>query len=195
MTLPLYNKSIPWAECFYDHFEKYLGKPTNRFAFMQDESENPWLQIIEYSNVFDNCKAFCTFGLSRYASQVGVVAEVFMPLDEGWEYTPTILAATLSHLIRRKMVMARGQVINFADIFPDFVAQFDKSAVYFSDPFGVSRGFEKVGCNAETGEVYLACFISQAEYVFKVKNGTEQFEALLEEKGVDVFALRRKHAV
>ena len=153
------NKSLSWGSCFYDHFVRYLGEPINRTVFKQDEnSPKPWMQIAEYNEVFNGCKAYCTFGLSNYSSKIDEVAEVFMPIDDGCDEIPSILVATLSHLIRHKLPIGRGQVVDFAQIFSDFVTTFDKSAIYFSDPFGISKGFEEVKCGDEIGQIFLGCF-------------------------------------
>jgi len=189
------EKNVPkWGECYYDHFEKYLGKPINREIFEQNRI-NPVIQIISYDNVFSNCRAFCSFGLSHYASQISEVAEVFMPVDAGWEDTPLILAGTLFYIIQHDISIGRGRAIRFADVFPDFALKFGKAAIYFADPFGVPEDFKRVRCGSKVGEIYLACYISDAEYHFKVENGTDKFEALLEEKNVDVFHVQRDSCI
>ncbi len=188
------ERASPWGECYYDHFRKYLGNPTGRMIFNRDDSQ-PWMQIISYDNIFGGCKAFCSFGLSHYVLQIGEIAEVFMPVDDGWDDTPSILAYSLLHLVQGDAHLGRGLAVRFADIFPDFVSKFDKSAVYFADPFGLPEDFKHVRCGSRTGEVYMVCYISEAEFHFREKNGTESFEELFEEKQVDVFNIKRKPSI
>lgn len=194
---PRNNKNIlNWGECYYDHFEKHLGKPVDRIRFFQNErSSRPWMQIISYDNIFEGCRAFCSLGLSNYGSQIGKIAEIFMPVDEAWEDTPSILAAVLSHLIQRRLHIGRGTTVNFSNVFPDFVAQFGKTTIYFAEPFGTPEDFERVKCGSDIGEVFLASYISEAEYRFLKEYGAEKFEALLEEKQVDVFNIKRPSSI
>ena len=183
-----------WGECYYDHFEKFLGKPSGREKFEQ-KPDMPMIQVIHYDNIFDNCRAFCSFGFSRYVAEVGEVAEVFMPIDEGWDTTARILADTLFQIVQRHMRIGWGMTFRFANIFPDFTRKYGKAAIYFSNPFGVPQGFSQVQCEGEVGSVYPACYISEAERQYFLEHGAVNFENLFEEKNVDVFQLTRPSVV
>ena len=188
------QKMQRWGECYYDHFTKHLGNPLDRRRFEQDQT-TPIIQIISYENIFGGCRAFCSFGLSLYSLYVGEVAEVFMPVDDAWDDTPSILAGVLFHMVQMQKRIGWGLAIRFADIFPDFVTQFGKSTIYFSVPFGVPKGFNKVKCDSEVGEVYLASYISENERDYLINNGAHKFEELLEKHTVDVFNISRESCI
>lgn len=188
------SERIGWGECYYDHFEKYLGQPADRQRFQQNHTA-PMLQIINYDNIFGGCRAFCSFGLSRYVEEIGEVAEVFMPVDDGWDDTPRILANVLFFMIQQRMKIGWGLTIRFAETHPNFVTEFGKSAIYFSIPFGMSEDFNQVICDSQIGEVYLACYISEAERQFFLDRGAYQFELLLGEHNVDIFNIGRESII
>lgn len=186
--------SPQWGECYLDHFESYLGTPIRQNVF-ELGANGAKIQVIEFDNVFGGCRAFCSFGLSRFATEIGQIAEVFMPVDEGWNSTPLILANVLSYMILHNIKIGWGRSISFADLHPDFVEDFKKTAIYFAIPFGVPDGFEQVECGGKVGGVYLACYITEAEHQFRIRYGAEKFEELLAEQNVDVFHLKRISAL
>jgi hypothetical protein len=186
--------SPQWGECYFDHFESYLGAPVRQDVFELGANDVK-IQVIEFDNVFGGCRAFCSFGLSRFATEIGQIAEVFMPIDDGWAFTPLILADVLFYMILHHIKIGWGRSISFADLHLDFVERFNKAAIYFAIPFGVPEGFEQVECGGKVGGVYLACYISEAEHQFRIKYGAEKFEELLAEQNVDVFQLKRISAI
>lgn len=183
-----------WGECYFDHFEIFLGQPIERNIFEQSSSMPP-IQIIRYDNIFDGCRAFCSFGLSSYVNMLGERAEIFMPVDDGWCETPAILANALFFMIQQKMKIGWGLTIDFKNVFPSFVEKFTKSAIYLSVPFGVPPEFNKLTCGMQTGSVYLASYISELERQYFLAHGAEKFESLLEEKSVDSFHIARNSSI
>ncbi len=181
-------------KCFTSHFSSHLGKIISRESFEQNK-QTPSIDIIGCDNVYGGCRAFCSVGLSSYEDIVGQYAEIFMPVDNGWNETPQILASTLFNIIQSNKRIGWGFSMRFANVFPDFVEAYGKSAIYFTLPFDVPHGFTKVNCGKKIGHVYLACYISEAEHQFFVREGTEQFDSLLEEKKVDIFNITRPSAI
>jgi hypothetical protein len=184
------GKRDKWKKCYISHFNKYLGKAKLIEAFEQDKN-NPSIDIISYVNVFGGCRAFCTIGLSSYKDVVGQYAEIFMPIDRAWDETPQILASTLFNRIQNKQRIGWGLSIRFADVFPEFVKKYSKSAIYFTIPYDVPEGLNKVVCGKNEGFVYLAFYISEGEYQYFIKHGTEKFDSLLEKENADMFNLLR----
>lgn len=186
--------STDWGSCFFDHYEKYLGTPREASIF---EANPPLfrMRIIPFDDVFGGCRAFCSFGLSRYAEKLGEAAEIFMPVDEAWDDTPEILARVLFKVATEHNHMGWGWAVPIDKSFSSFVATFGKTAIYFADPFGVPKGFESVHCGDTTGSVYLACYITQNEFDFLKIEGCEEFEACLEENDVDVFNISRRSCI
>jgi hypothetical protein len=127
---------------------------------------------------------------------MGGVAEVCLPVDDGWDDVPYILASALFFMAKNRMSVGWGVSIGgIEQISPQFANNFNKSAIYFTNVFDLPNDFGKVKCDNGTGSVYLAMFISETERAFFKQNGAEKFETLLEDKHVDPFALSRLSSI
>lgn len=185
-----------WGECYYDHFALYLGEPTNQIQYYQTaRSERPWIRIMQFENILGGCRAFCTFGLSHYPSQIGEFAEICMPVDRAWNETPDILVNSVATLILKQLRIGRGRSILIPKVDAKNIAQYDKTAIYLTVPFGIDDAFQSVQCGPIVGQVYLAFYISKAEYDYHATHGTDRFETLLEDNNVDVFNVGRPSVV
>jgi antitoxin YqcF len=181
--------------CFYDHFVRFLGEPARVSIFRAAEDE-PSLQILEYDRVFPGCRVFCSLGLTHYNPELQSICEVFLPVDDAWDEIPSLLANALNYMTKKPIRLRRGSVLSGVEnISPPFAARFDKHALYFSTPFGMPDAFAVVDCETISGNVYLAAFISQAEYEYLVSHGPEQLETLLEAGNVDPFQLQRASCI
>src|SRR5437773_304365 len=109
-----------WGEVYFDHFGRFLGKPVAREVFAQDVRQ-PRIQVLGYDGIFGGCRAFCSLGLSRYAEDVGRVAEVLVPVDEAWDSVPYLVANALFAIVQnRSMGIGRGVAIGLRGISPEF---------------------------------------------------------------------------
>ncbi|MCL4266746.1 MAG: suppressor of fused domain protein [Anaerolineae bacterium] len=184
-----------FGECYLNHYEQYFGDFKERTMFRQND-QNPIIQILSYERVFQGCAGFCTLGLTHYQAEVNGLAEVFLPVDDGWKQTPYILTNTLFYMVQRRMPIGQGTSIGgIENIDPEFCKKYQKSALYFTWPFELPEGFTEVNCGTSTGYVFLAIYISKKEYDFFRKYGAKQFESLLENEGVDVLHLSRQSAL
>ncbi len=186
-----------WGECYFDHFSKFCGDPIGRRVFEQD-SAMPSIQILYYDNVFENCRVFCSLGLSHYFLELRELAEVVLVVDESWDDVPYILSNVLFFMIKEHITLGKGVSISgIRKLNPNFTKKFDKAALYFSKPQGFPTGFETVKCVGckNAGTVYSASFISQEEHNFFCEHGADDFEERLEFKEVDPFYLRRLSSV
>jgi antitoxin YqcF len=187
--------SVNWGECYYEHFEHFLGSIFDREIFRQDDNL-PSIQILSYDKVFKECRVFCSLGLSHYASEIAGTAEVYLPTDDGWSDTPYLLASALFFMIQSHMTIGWGLSIGGIDrILPQFAKDFNKTAIYLTNTFGLPNDFSKVRCGEEIGNIYLAIFISEAERDYFIQRGAEAFEVLLESNKVDPFSLRRSSCI
>ena len=184
-----------WGEPYFDHFEEYFGPVREGFKFSYPSSGMS-MQILAYDDIFEGCRVFCSFGLSRQCTHVGSgVAEVVLPIDEAWEETPDILANVLGAALEHSIPIGPGYHIRFGGQMPDFVQTYGKAALYFATPFGFPDGFDEVICGDQRGAIYLASFISEAEHQYALDHGPEALEDLFEAQEVDVYTLRRPSAV
>jgi hypothetical protein len=186
---------MDWSECYYDHFANFLKEPSGRELFDVDTKKS-FIQVLTYDSVFKGCRVFCTIGLTLYQKELNNICEVFLPTDEGWDQIPYILSNALYYMVRNQMTLHRGSCLSgIENIQPSFARLFNKTALYFATPFGPPESFNRVGCNKQTGKVYLAAFISGSEFNYLTTHGVDLFEELLEAKEVDPFILSRQSAI
>lgn len=180
-----------WGECYFDHFTDFFGDPIDQKIFRQSAKE-PSIQVLSYENVFPRCRVFCTLGLTHYKAIIKETAEVYLPVDKAWEIMPSLLCNSLFYIVQQRMAFGWGIAISGIEVTnPEFTHRYDKTALYFTLPFGLPSDFNKVTCNDEAGRMYLAFFISQAEQDFFSKHGAQKFQAHLESKKVDPYDLSR----
>jgi hypothetical protein len=185
----------PYGDLYYDHFEEFFGHPMNRRIFKQGEHQSA-IQILEYDGVFKGCRVLCSLGLSHYIEEVGGIYEVYLPVDDGWDSAPTILANTLFACIQQSLPLGRGACMGgIENVSPDFARAFEKAAIYFTYPYGLPPAFGRISYEDSIGLVLLGMFISSREREFFLDRGAEEFESLIESQEVDPVHLRRRSAV
>lgn len=188
---------INYGELYYDHYIKFLGQPAGRELFVHNE-HMPSIQVLHYQNVFDDCIVYATLGLSQYNDIIGNHLEVSMAVDEGFDRAGYILANTLYYAIANRMQLGRGVAISgIENVDPSFTEQYDKAAVYLTDPFAFPAEYSTLstGNPEKEGRMLSAIFITQSEYDYFSEHGTELFEDLLESKDVDPFHISRMSIV
>jgi hypothetical protein len=188
---------INYGELYYDHFCKYLGEPIDREVYKNNE-KIPSIQILKYENVFEKCLVYNTLGFSKYDDVVGSNVEVSMVVDGAFSSSGYIIANVLFYCIDKQIEVGRGMAISgIESIDQSFVQKYNKNAVYFTEPFAFPENYSQVRteCEEKDGRILLAFFISQSEYEYFLKYGTEKFEDLLEESNVDPFNVSRKSIV
>ncbi len=183
------------GECYYDHFEEYLGRRVDHGKFTQD-SQSPAIQILVYDGVYDGCRAFCSFRLVHYHRDLGGIGEVMCAVDEGWEHVKRVLANALFFMVQNRIDLGRGsRVGGIRNVSPEFVEMYGKEVLYLTVPYNVPEGFDRVECGDVVGHIYLAIFITEKERAYLDQHGVEAFEDLLEAQQVDPFHLRRPSCV
>ncbi|WP_045519969.1 suppressor of fused domain protein [Neobacillus niacini] len=186
-----------FGELYYDHYNKFLGEPNDREVFINNE-ELPSIQVLIYENVFEECLVYNTLGFSKYEEIVGDNVEVSMVVDGAFNSAGYILANALFYCISNRIEVVRGVAISgIENIDRAFVQKYDKNAGYLTEPFAFPEEYRNV-CNEtkyKNGRMLLAFFISQMEYEYFVKYGTDKFEELLEERNVDPFNVARASSV
>src|SRR3954468_13643232 len=95
-----------WGERYFDHYLKYFGPIKERKIF--ESGDAPSIQILTFENVFENCRTFCSLGLSHYSEEIGETAEVFVTTDDYWDAVPTIFANMLFFIVGQKMQIGWG---------------------------------------------------------------------------------------
>ncbi len=182
-----------WAETYFDHYEKNLGKAQRRDVFDILDVDGK-VQILAYKNVFEKTITFCSIGLSGFSERVGTTAELMVVVDEGWEYIPNLLAQTVSYIITEPMAVGWGFVVSGeSKLNPEFHKKYKKEALYFTHPMGLPNEFYSVVKKDSNiaGEIYMGIPISKREMNLFSEVGADKFESEMQSKGVDPFEVGR----
>ncbi|MDG9669283.1 suppressor of fused domain protein [Hahella sp. CR1] len=185
-----------FGEAYYDHYEKYLGKPVDNFVF-EDPSLGWKIQVLVYSNVFEGCVTFATVGLSHFSKELKECGELVCVVDRVEEEVPKIIFNTIKTIVLNKMELGWGIGIAGNDkVSARFVNATSKNCVYITDPLPFPEGFsvlqKEYGIAESSPRVYLMLFISQEEYQYFCDKGAKEFESYLERESVDPFNVMRK---
>lgn len=190
---------INYGELFYDHYNLFLGNPVDREVY-RNNNDMPSIQIIKYENVFEECLVYNTLGLSKYEEVIGAKIEISMVVDGAFNSAGYILVNSIFYCLGNQIEIGRGVAIGgIQSIDQSFVEKYNKNAIYFTVPFAFPEEYSYVQTEDKdkdkSGEILLAFFISQSEYDYFKLYGTEKFEDLLEEKGIDPFQVSRKSII
>lgn len=189
------NRPLIPGECWYDHFERFFGTPSRRWRFAQNDHD-PVIQILAFEDVFPGATVFCSVGFSHYVPEVQQCAEVYLPVDDGFDRVPYIFASALFFLVQSRIRFGRGTNVKGLELIDsDFVEQFKKDTLYFTTPQGLPDDFGVVHHGDSRGVVGLAAFVSPEEREFLYARGSSEFEDVLEAKDVDLIDIKRPSAI
>jgi hypothetical protein len=184
-----------WGECYFDHFARYFRDPVAREVFAQGPEEHT-IQVLAYDKVFEGCRLFASLGLSHYAEDVGQVAEIFVPADDGWDVVPGLVANALFYMVQKEIHIGWGVAVGGLDkVDPVFTRRFGKQALYLTNAYGLPEGSGEVLCNGLRGSLYLGLFLADAEYRLFLDEGAKGLEKALESKQVDPYHVARASIV
>lgn len=176
------------GEEILNHYENFLGMFEERCIFNSNENMPP-IQLLQYGNIFEGCKTYTSFGLSKFSEIINRTCEVIMAVDDDYQKAAFILANALFYIIENKLNFGRGTYIEgIENIDKEFADSHKKIAVYFTETYVFPEEFSDINGIAK---MYLAFFISQEECNFIKNYGCEKFEEHLEEYEVDIMDLNR----
>ena len=118
---------------YLDHFTTAFGRPSGRRGFDSGAGQPP-IEVLAFQGVVQDCQVFASLGFSSYLQQVRETAEVVVVVDSAGDRVPTILANVLFTLVHHPPGFGLGVAIRFPKVDPAFVAEFGKSALYFTYP-------------------------------------------------------------
>lgn len=180
------------GEEILNHYDKYLGDYFQREVYRINDAL-PSIQLLKYSNIFENCMTYATIGVSNYEKVINNKCEIVMIVDDSYDECADLFANALFYVINKKIEFGRGIVIDGVDnLNKDFSAVYDKSAFYFTETYVFPDGFSHISHNKK---MYMAFLISQRESEFIKNKGADKFEDLLESMECDVFDIRRKSII
>lgn len=179
---------------YYDHYEKYLGKPVDYLVF-SDRQLGRKILVLIFSNVFTGCVTFATIGLSFFSKNVQECGELVCVVDAAEEYIPDLLFNTVRTLVINKIKLGWGTGITCGENkFTELVKATNKNSVYITDPLPFPEPFSHLDVDLDLVEprVYLCILISKNEYALFCSHGAKEFELYLEKNNIDPFNVMRR---
>lgn len=178
------------GEDILNHYQLYLGEYINAEVY-SDSQHN--IQLLGYTNVFENCLTFASFGLSNYSDSIANSCEVVMAVDDDYDNCASVFMNALFFVMKEKMQFGRGTLIEGIEhISKEFTKLHNKSALFFTHTYIFPDNFSEV---SEKCKLYMAFFVTENEAEYIRKFGCEQFEDLLEKKNCDIIDVNRASVV
>lgn len=183
------------GDLFLDNYETYFRQPVESRVFRAEGMTT--IQILAYDKVFRGCRVFASLGLSHFSEQIGEAAEIYMPVDAGWDMIPRILFdALLLGLVGQEMQIGVGiSLPGIEDLNEQFAAKYNKHAVYLTSPYGLPTQFQEIRGENAIGKMYLAMFLSKKEHEYFCDRGSNNLEQVFQDRRVDPYHLARKSCI
>lgn len=186
--------NTPWADFFLQHFASYFGKPYDLERYRQEDGQA--LQLAIYDQAFANYRIYASVGLADHADKLGQPGELILLVDDFGPEAKLLFVNALFFILHKKIPLTAPFAIGGLDLLqPEFVASYDKTALYFTLADGFGEGFERVQGPTGEGIVFQGIFISSAEHDFLNRQGVAAFESRFREEDEDLCSLRRTPCV
>lgn len=177
------------AERLLSHYEEFLGNYTSAQLYKNEEGAS--IQVLEYENVFEDCKTYMSFGVSNFGLNIHNKREIVLNVDNDFDRASCIFANVLMYLVENNAHFYKGSYIEGISAFDeDFCAEHKKSGVYITEAYPFPEEFLMCG----DIKIYMCFFISEEELEYLKKNGSDSFEDYLEENEIDIMELNRDTA-
>ena len=184
------------GDAFLDHFTKYFRDCWRREVFVS-HATGATIQVLQYPNVFPDCLACVTLGLSRAGVESHSSVELVVVGDRGVDLLAKILANLAFLAVEHSVPLREGTLLRgIENICPEFSQAFRKTALLLTTPQGLPDEFAEVRDRRGdvAGRVIMAMLIDPAEAEFVSVRGPLELEKLFERKGVDPFDVSRVSA-
>ncbi len=173
------------GETILDHYEKYLGEYVGADVYADEERE---IQLLGFPETIKNCLVLATFGVSKYEE-----CEVILPVDDLYDECAEIFANSIFYALSNNIKIGSGVLIEGADnIVEGFSDKCGKTSICFTEAYPLPDEFAVVDNKCH---IYMGFFVSKKEAEYIKEHGSERFEDILEEKGIDVIDLYRSSVV
>lgn len=181
---------------FIEHVEKFLGKISLGW---KDKSVADGFQVVSFRHSpFEGVDTFMTIGLSHHELTVSdkkkVRQELIFPTS-GIDLSDLIVSCLLficELILKNHNALLRGQVIRLPKEGAEklgFDAVYCAIPVFLDDDFAIFNGSQPPTVIVWVMPIYK----SEADFIDE--NGWDKFEDVLEEKGSDLFSLRRTSVI
>jgi hypothetical protein len=191
------SKENSLSDKYYDHYHKYFGSPSGRLSCVFDEKIGI-VQALYYNRAVRGCFVISTVGMSKCKNEIGALCEVICIVDDSYEIYAKALLMTIQHIYSRRLQFGWGCAERgLAPFFKSSgLTASEMDGFYFCNIFSLPSQFASVQVGGgQVGSVYSAVPITEKEYDYWCKYGSEKFENLLEENGVDTASVGRKSLI
>jgi hypothetical protein len=175
-----------------EHIEKSLGKISR--GWMDNGTANG-LQVVSFQHSpFEHVDAFMTIGLSQHELNISerkkVRQELIWPVSDAnlSDLIVSCLFFICELIIKNHSPLLRGQVIRLPK---EVVDRLGFDAIYCAIPVFLDDEFATFNGSQPPTVIVWLMPIYKSEANFVDENGWDKFEDILEEKGADLFSLRR----
>lgn len=173
--------------------KQFGGKPSV-FKYWDDKNINNIDILMTEDRTYQGVTACSTIGLSDYSIDYSVDEkplgiEIVGASESGLKKFPNILSTCAFNNINTKLTIFYGEI--FEDIINMYYPDSDMEHVLFTSPF-LRWDLKSMDFQAKKVAWLLAVPISEKEFQFAKREGTEALEDLFEQKDTDIFDIRRK---
>ena len=179
---------------------KAIGIEPNVYPYYDDNRDNK-LSILSLIDPIDrNVGVYMTIGVSDHENLVDVPGgkqdipvELFLACYKQFDKAPNILSTIGFYITKDKYECRPGNV--FKHMIDIYYKNTDMKHVYFTEPFLWQDKLESLQLENKEVNFLLIIACSDAEVEYKLKNGNEALEQLLQDKGIDIYDLNRKSVI
>lgn len=160
-----------------------------------DENDRSKIDILSCKDrPYDFVTSYSTIGLSDYSiglqvEQIPLGIEIVGACGSEFEQFPNIISTCALNIINSHFKCFPGAI--FKSVVEMYFPSFTTKHILFVPPFGWDKEFQTLEFSTKKVAWLLAVPISDPEYSYAVKNGSEELEALFEEKQIDIYDLNR----
>lgn len=185
---------------YFRYVSQAIGVKSEVFAYY-DENETHSIDILSCDDPTDSgVKFYSTIGLSGYPNPINrmdgsapdIPVELLMAGYKEYEQVPNILSTAAFFIIKNKWTCQPGTV--FETIVSDYY-RCDMKHIMFTPPFLWEDKLSHVEIDNRNIYPLLLVPISDKEFDYKNKYGTDALETLFENEAIDIFDIKRKSVV
>lgn len=134
-------KKEDMGEEILNHYEKFLGI-FGEYRVFKNSEDMPSIQLLQYDNVFNGCKTYVSFGMSKFSTIIKNTCESILIVDNDFQKASYIFANVLFYIIENNMSFGRGTyVTGIENIDKEFVLKHNKAAIYITETYMFPEAF------------------------------------------------------
>ncbi len=146
--------------------------------------DSPFNHVCSYSTV-----ALSDFSIGKRVDDINLGVEIVGACDMKFDQFPNIISTCAFNIILEHSSCFPGAI--YPNIIDIYMPDSPMKHILFVPPFGWDKELETLDFLSKKVAWLLAVPISDPEYSYARKNGSEKLESLFEEKQIDIYDLNR----